>query len=111
MKWKIWFVIVMGFAFTIGNATWIKFNEPKIMYIPLSLFLFSMLLFIKYNISGKVVTALIDFFLVLSLGNIVKQVTYKPGNQWMDYVWGGLVVSWLIYELWVIRKQMIFGKR
>ena len=104
---KTWLIIFSGFAFTIGNAIWINFSEPKIMYIPLSLFIAAMLIYIKGTLrkEDRVINALIDFFCVLSFGYIIKQVTYKPGNQWMDYVWGGLVLIWLIYEIWAIRKH------
>jgi hypothetical protein len=111
-------VIISGIAFTIGNIIWPLFNEPKIFYIPLAIFISSMLWEIKSKISNsKCLYVLTDYLLLLSLGNIVKQVFYSDNiAQINDYFWGGLVTVRLLFKLkkhlkWETRKTTLGGKK
>lgn len=99
-------IIATAFAYTIGNIVWNKFgiNEPKVMYVPLALFISAMLFYINREISGektpKYLNVLFKYFLILSYGNIVKQILYTDRiKQVNDYFWGGFVTVWLLFNL------------
>ncbi len=53
---------------------------------------------------------MVDYFWLLALGNLVKQIFYnsRTVKEVNDYWWGGLVTLWLIINLirlWVTQKQ------
>ena len=107
--------IISGICFTIGNVIWDQFDDPRIYYIPLSVFLFISALYVRKTSKSKnkIINYLLDYLAILALGNIVKQVFYYNDTikQVNDYIWGGLVtIGLLIMIVWEIRKQKS-GKR
>ena len=106
-------IIISGLCFTVGNIVWLYFNEPKIFYIPLAVFIFLLVynLWKTYCGQSKVVGAFIEYLMLLAGGNIVKQIFYSDAiKQINDYIWGGFLTAILIIRLWVIHKQQ-HGKR
>jgi Na+/citrate or Na+/malate symporter len=98
-------------AFTVGNVVWPIWGEQKLFYVPLSVFLLSLVLEVKshYKANGFR-NLLLKYLTLLAWGNVVKQVFYNPHlAQINDYVWGGIVTAWLIYKSvklkWATRKQ------
>jgi Na+/citrate or Na+/malate symporter len=101
-------VIISGFLFIIGNILWSYFNQPKIFYIPLALFMLVLCLWVcdSYGGSNKYVLATFEYFVFLAFGNLVKQIFWSPSMSVIaDYYWGGLMTLTLIVRLWVIHKQ------
>jgi len=95
-------IIISGIAFTIGNVVWPIWDEPKIFYVPLAVFLLSCLVFIKsHTAPGSISKLLLNYLTLLAWGNLVKQAFYNENiSQINDYVWGGLLTVWLIYKLY-----------
>lgn len=104
-------IIVTGFLFVLGNMFWPRFHEPKVMYVPLALFLFLLLHFVasKTAVHNRVQFYLLNFLSVLAVGNIVKQVTYKAGTQTWDYVWGATAA--VIYIIFLFIKDKKWANR
>lgn len=105
------FYYISGVLFTIGNVTWPYFNDPRVFYIPLALFLF-MGSWCAKSPSKKNYTIIDGFFLdyivLLAGGNIVKQVFYYNNtvSQVNDYIWGLVITIILIIRIiWEIRRQ------
>jgi len=98
-------VIISGFTFVAGNMNWIKWGSENYYHIPLAFFLF----FLLYD-CGKSVEwvkmpieyLLIQCLTVLSVGNVVKQITYIDGLQAYDFIWGWLVMG--VYAAVIIYK-------
>lgn len=110
-------ILIAAACFTIGNIVWDKFgmDDPRLFYVPLSVLLFLLLWYVRKKEfkSSKVTQLCIDYFCVLALGNIVKQVCYYNDTvkQINDYIWGGLItLIYAIQILWVIRKRKNGGK-
>ena len=103
----IWAVIITWIMFVLGNVTWPLFDEQKVFYVPQAFFFISMLLYIKSKVDNKIQSILITYLLLLSFGNLVKQLFYNETlKQINDYVWGGLVTIRLIIKItWTISKQ------
>lgn len=105
-------IFIFGFLFTIGNIIWPMFNEPKIFYVPLALFIFSLLIEVRsrINIKNYYEIILVQYFIFLAGGNIVKQLFYTERiKQANDFIWGGIVTIWLIYKLidrWDLNRRM-----
>lgn len=110
--------LVAGISFVFGNVLWDKFGwyEPKIMYVPLALFLWLLI----YEVIEPSKLSLVKpelyfwrYLFALSIGNIIKQVFYSETiEQINDYIWGGLVTLILLIFLvkWAIQKQQ-HGKK
>lgn len=105
--------IISAIAFTIGNLTWNKFgiNDPRVFYIPLSLYLWASAFYIR-KISFKqhpVIVYLLDYVLLLASGNVIKQIFYYSEDikQINDYAFGALATIWLIIMLikWAIHTN------
>jgi hypothetical protein len=92
-------VIISGICFTIGNAIWPLFDEQKLLYIPQAIFFISMLTVCKRKYEG-LIKLFLTYLLLLAYGNLVKQVFYSDIlKQINDYIWGGLVTLWLLYNI------------
>lgn len=107
--------ILSGFLFTIGNIIWNKFglNEPKIMYVPLSIFLFLLVFNLRISQRKEDVykKIFLTYLLLLAGGNVIKQVFYSDSlKQVNDYIFGGLVTIWLIVNLILCRTRQNYGK-
>lgn len=116
---------ISGFSFVIGNICWPfigQYGEPKFYYIPLSVFVSLMLYTIlnpikEISVKDKIY---IECLLVLSFGNVVKQVfyvddpaVYIKGYRMpliklvIDFAFGVcVIVYYLIYKLWLIRNRI-----
>jgi len=95
-------IIISGICFVVGNATWPLFDEQKVLYIPQAVFFISLLTFVKRNVdkNNKVYHIFLEYLVLLSYGNLVKQVFYTDTlKQINDYVWGGIVTIFLIYKI------------
>lgn len=93
-------VIFSGAAFTVGNVIWPIFDEPKIFYVPLGLFLFFLLWEVKKVVNKDYEKAAIEWLFILSAGNIIKQLFYTEKlKQINDYGFGAVVTVWLLYKL------------
>lgn len=108
--------ILFGFLFTIGNIMWDKLglNEPKIMYVPLSIFLFLLLFNLRISQRKEDVykKVFVTYLLLLAAGNIIKQIFYSDSiKQINDYVFGGLVTIWLIVNLILCLTKQHYGKK
>lgn len=124
----ITWIKISGFSFVIGNIIWPfigQYGEPKFYYIPLSVFIaliiYTILNPIELTVKDRVY---IECLLMLSFGNIIKQVfyvddpaVYIKGYRMpliklvIDLAYGVcVIVYYLIYRLWVIRRQLS-GKR
>lgn len=108
--------IISGIAFTVGNIVWVLFDEPKYFYVPLAVFISSLVWMEKERTEkGCVAHIFMQYFFILSCGNIVKQVFYTPDlAQINDYVFGGMVTVWLLHKLfsrWAIRTGRISGRK
>jgi hypothetical protein len=114
-KYKVHALLVCGFAFVIGNVTWPLFNEYRVFYVPLSLFLF----FILWQVDSpakitKLQRYCIKYFVALSLSNIVKQIWYNPTiDQINDYIVGTVATLILLIFVitWAIRNTQKNGGR
>lgn len=95
-------IIISGIAFTVGNVIWPIWDEPKIFYVPLAVFLLSCLVFVKSRSTlDSISKLLLNYLTLLAWGNLAKQVFYtKEISQINDYVWGGLLTVWLFYKLY-----------
>lgn len=102
-------VIISGIAFTIGNITWPYFNDPRVFYIPLAVFMLCCALCIKQIAlkESKTVNTFLDYITLLAAGNLIKQIFYNSHTvkQINDYIFGALITAWLIIQLiWDNRK-------
>ena len=107
-------IIISGVLFVLGNAFWWVFNEPKLNYIPQAVFFISLILFVKNHVTKKVHHIFLEYLLLLSYGNLVKQVFYSNIlKQVNDYIWGGLVTIYLIYKLikWATNTSQQSGRK
>lgn len=110
--------IISGICFTIGNVVWDKFDDPRIFYVPLAVFLLLSTLFVRKTVktSDQITIYLLDYLWILAVGNLIKQIFYYSNTikQVNDYAWGGLISLWLIFmiirEKWVIRSKH-YGKK
>lgn len=120
IKW----IKIAGFSFVIGNIIWPffgQYGEPKFYYIPLSVFIALIIYTIlnpikQLSVKDKIY---IECLLVLSFGNVIKQVfyvddpaVYIKGYRMpvfklvVDVAFGvGVIVYYLIYKLWAIRTR------
>lgn len=97
-------IIASGMLWWIGNIIWDKFGmyEPKLFYVPLSIFITVMILYIKKSISEREKRLHIIFqgMFALAIGNVVKQVFYSDKiKQINDYWFAGLVFIITLYLL------------
>lgn len=105
--------IISGICFTIGNLIWDKFDDPRVFYIPLSVFLFVGAWYVKKTAfkEGKITDYFLDYILLLAAGNIIKQVCYYNGTvaEVNDLYWGAALTLWLIARIiklkWAIRNK------
>ena len=99
-------IIISGLAFTVGNVVWPIWDEPKIFYVPLAVFLLSCVLFVRSHTPPNTISKLLlNYLTLLACGNVVKQVFYTENiAQINDYVWGGLLTVWLFYKLYKSTK-------
>lgn len=108
--------ISFGFLFTIGNIIWDKWGlyEPKIMYVPLAIFLFLLIMQVRRPTPKTTVqNYFLNYFMFLALSNIVKQVFYSPDiKQINDYVVCGIATLILLIFLikWTIQNRKNGGK-
>lgn len=108
--------ILFGFLFIVGNIMWDKFdlNEPKIMYVPLSIFLFLLIFNLRISQRKDEVykKIFVTYLLLLAGGNIIKQLFYSDSmKQINDYFFGGLVTIWLIVNLTLCRTKQHYGRK
>lgn len=99
--------VIFGLCFTVGNIVWPLFNEPKLFYVPLAIFISLLIFIVKKNVKSdsKYLPLFVNYLLLLSYGNIVKQVMYTERiKQVNDYIWGGLVTVWLLFNLIKLKK-------
>lgn len=108
-------IIIFGVLFTAGNIVWPYFNEPKLFYVPLAVFIW--LLIVKLmQVSEKeheVKRYFITWLFLLASGNVVKQIFYTDRiKQINDYAWGGLCTLVLIIMIirWAILGPRSGGK-
>jgi hypothetical protein len=102
-------VIISGVCFTVGNIIWPFFDEPKLFFVPLAIFISSAVWCVKssVDIGSKWIHLLLSYLLLLSYGNIIKQMFYTDNiKQINDYIWGGLVTVWLLYKI----KKYLYGR-
>jgi hypothetical protein len=102
--------VIAGVCFTIGNVIWPVFDEPKLFYVPLAVFITLLIVMLKKNVqtNSKCIHLIVNYLLLLSYGNIVKQVLYTDEiAQVNDYIWGGLVTIWLLINLVKVKKWAI----
>lgn len=107
-------IIISGVLFVLGNAFWWVFNEPKLNYIPQAVFFISLITFAKRQVIKKVHHIFLDYLLLLSYGNLIKQIFYSDIlKQINDYIWGGFVTLILIYKLikWAIKTNQHSGTK
>jgi len=103
-------IIISGFCFVVGNIVWVYFDEPKLFYVPLSVFLLLLLIDVKNGVSfrNKVEHIFLTALILLAASNVIKQLFYTTTiKQINDYVWGALVGAWAILKLiklWATRK-------
>lgn len=114
--------IIAGFAFMLGNIFWPYIGEPKLFYVPLATMILLLFLEIRnhYKKDKSRLPILIDFFVLLAWGNLIKQLFYSSNPQVYfagyqmplislvnDYVWGFLNIIYLIYKLrkWATHNQ------
>lgn len=95
-------IIISGLAFTVGNVVWPIWDEPKIFYVPLAVFLLSCVLFVRSHTPPNTISKLLlNYLTLLACGNVVKQIFYTEKiSQINDYVLGGLLTLWLFYKLY-----------
>ena len=109
-------VIITGILFVFGNALWPLFNEQKVFYVPQALFFISLLLAvrIKEPVKNKIAHYFLEWLLLLSYGNLIKQIFYSDIlKQINDYIWGGFVTLILIYKIikWASKTNQHFGRK
>lgn len=104
-------IIISGIAFTIGNIVWPYFNEPKLFYVPLAVFIWLLVWHLwKSTRQGELTDYFLMYLFWLAFGNIIKQLFYtKTLKQINDYYWGGLVTLALIALL--IRWAILNNRR
>lgn len=106
-------IIIACFCFLIGNIIWPIVGEDKLYFVPQAVLIALCLNYIAHKTKGKFEHLFITYFLLLSYGNIVKELFYSYRmKQINDYIWGGLVTTWLIFNLikWAIQK-LRFGRK
>lgn len=103
--------IISGICFTIGNVIWDKFDDPRIFYVPLAVFLLIGTLYVRKTVkeNNKLTIYFLDYLWILASGNVIKQVFYYNDavSQINDYWWGGFVTLWLIFMIikWAIQSK------
>lgn len=109
VKFTLILIIITGFLFTLGNILWPVLKDQKYFYVPLALFISFLLYYVNITLVnvGVITKYIMRYFLLLSFGNIVKQLLYTPTlKQINDYIWGGLCTLGLItLILWEIHKH------
>lgn len=84
------------------------------MYVPLAFFLSFLLWNVKAPVKRTTIhNWLLNYFILLSVSNIVKQIWYSPLiEQINDYVVGGLatLILLILLIIWVIRERR-FGRK
>lgn len=102
-------VIISAFCFLIGNIIWPFVDEEKVYFIPLAVMILVLFLYVRKKIAlneSKAIRLLIDYFVVLAAGNVLKELFYNPTiKELNDYWFGGLCMLVLIISLWVNRKK------
>lgn len=101
-------IIVSGFLFTVGNIVWPYFNEPKVFYVPLAVFLWLLVYYVRKTFTGnRFIKLFLTWLFLLAYGNVIKQIFYSPTmSQVNDYLWGSLVSVWLlIMVVWEINRN------
>lgn len=95
-------IIISGFCFIIGNIVWVYFNEPKLFYVPLAIFLLLLLIDVKMGVQrmNKAEHILLSSLILLAGGNVIKQIFYTTTiKQINDYIFGAIVGLWTILKL------------
>ncbi len=110
----VWFFIISAILFTAGNIWWGVFNDPRFFYVPLALLLLSGSILVKNPTRRKctwVQELLLEWNVVLALGNLVKQILYYSPTikQINDYWWGAIITTLYLYK--ILRKWAIQNKR
>lgn len=107
-------ITISGYAFLWGNMNWHKYGKPELMWIPQAFFMFFMLHLVcetvKKNNKWKWLFYPLQFLALLSVGNIVKQITYKPGSQTWDYIWGAIAATGYIIFILIKNKKWVTRK-
>lgn len=100
-------IIVSGFLFTAGNIVWPYFNEPKVFYVPLAVFLWLLVYYVRKTFTGnKIIKLFLTWLFLLASGNLIKQIFYSPTmSQVNDYYWGAGVTLWLLIRVWTINRN------
>lgn len=103
-------MIIFGVLFTAGNIVWPFFNEPKLFYVPLAIFISIMLRYILSTLAERSypVRMLVLYLFILSCSNVVKQVLYTDKiKQINDYFFGAVATLWLLIMIirWAILRQ------
>lgn len=95
-------VIISGILFTIGNVIWREYNDPKLYYVPMALFLLLLMVQVTRTYTGgsQYIQAFLVWLVALAAGNFVKQLFYtEKVRQIADYWWGGVITALLILSL------------
>lgn len=105
-------IIILNFIFLLSNILWQYVGDPKAFYIPLALLLVAFNFQLWKTFEGsRYVKAFLEYFVLLAIGNLIKQIFYSDTLRVAnDYYWGGFLTVYLIIKLWLIRKQ-VPGKR
>lgn len=91
---RISWVIISGFCYVIGNLTWEAAGEEKLYFVPLAVFIMTLIMYVKkeYRGKNKYVVCLLEYFMLLSIGSVIKEMFYSYTiKQINDYYWGGFV--------------------
>jgi len=105
-------IIISGICFWVGNIVWIYLDEEKVFFVPLAIFMSAIIYKVKHLVKPKSYQfCFIEFLLLLSYGNIIKQLFYTENIGLInDYVYGGFLFIRLIVKLWQTRS-MAFGTK
>lgn len=100
-------IIILNFVFLVSNILWVYIGDPKAFYIPLALLLVAFNFHLWKTFEGsRYVKAFLEYFVLLAIGNLIKQIFYSENmRQLNDYYWGGFLSVYLIIKLWLIRTQ------
>lgn len=110
-------IIISGILFTIGNVIWPLFGEPKLFFVPLAVFISLLIWTIKAETPAEhdLTHLLLKYLLILSFGNIIKQIFYTETIKHInDYVFGAIVTVWLVSKLfnrWAINTKRTPGPK
>lgn len=107
--------IISAICFTIGNVIWDKFDDPRIFYVPLAVFMFISAWYVKKTSfkRGKIINLFLEYIVLLAAGNVIKQVFYYSDEvkQVNDLIWGGLVtLTYIIKITWATLRRKTGGK-